>query len=117
MKRILVILFVCCVQSLSFSAHVIADKSFIQNNITLIQKEVLPNGDIAFTLTSNKSLIPERVDIWEDRFMLTYPEIISIQLSDIDQSIYLVLSSSHSVESLDSILARFDILNYSIQES
>ncbi len=116
MKRLILLLTILSCQNLSFSKQDYTINSTLPISApTVIEKEILPNGNYSYSLISNKILLSNRVDVWEDRFLLTYPEIISIELSDIDQSIHLTLNESHSLETLDSILKRFDVTNYSIQ--
>ncbi|MDG1775971.1 MAG: hypothetical protein P8H33_01140 [Crocinitomicaceae bacterium] len=116
MKLTVVFLFVMCFCNASFSAQFSLDELSLQDtSVTYIQKEILLDGSISYTFQSNRVLLAERADVWESRFGITFPDIISIELNVIDQSIYLVLSASHTVESLNTILKRFKVVNYLIQ--
>ena len=116
MKLTIAFLFMLCLGNVSFSAETNSDEISLQDtSVTRVNKEVLLSGDVSYTLRSNRVLLAERVDIWESRFLITFPEIISIDLSDVDQSIHLVLSENHTAESLSLILKRFKVVYYLIQ--
>lgn len=115
MKLTLFLLFFISIQSVTFSAEYHSSVVPFQDTLeTIVQKEILSNGNISYALTSNKLLLAQRIDIWESRFFITFPEIISIELNHLDQSIHLIISADHSAEYLNSILKRFEVLNYSI---
>ena len=115
MRLTLFLFFFISIQSVTFSAEYHSTVvPFQDTSERIVQKEILSNGNISYSLTSNKLLLAQRIDIWEIRFLIAFPEIISIELNHLDQSIHLVFSADHSVEYLNSILKRFEVLNYSI---
>jgi len=116
MKRTLFLLFFLSNQFVTFSAEDHSSIVDFQDSLeTIIQKKILPDGDIFYELSSNKLLLSHRIDVWESRFLTTFSEIISIKLNDVDQSICFVLSANHSPEYLSSILRRFEVTNFLIQ--
>ncbi len=116
MKLTLFLLFFLSYQCVSFSAeHHSLVVDFQDSLETILQKKILPNGEIFYEFRSNKLLLSHRIDVWESRFLNTFLEIISIKLNDFDQSICLVLSTDHSPEYLNSILRRFEVTNFLIQ--
>jgi hypothetical protein len=115
MRLSLFLLLFISIQSVTFAAEYhLSIVPFQDTPETIIQKEILSNGNISYMLTSNKLLLAQRIDIWESRFLVTFSEIISIELNHLDQSIHLILSADHSAEYLNSILKIFEVLNYSI---
>lgn len=116
MKRLIILLIALGFQNLSFSnqdspANFIAQSS----SVTVVQKSILANGNLSYSLISNKTLLSHRVDVWESRMLITYPELVSINLNETSQSILIELDSAHTEETLNSILSRFDVTNFTIQ--
>ena len=113
MRKIIFLFFILISQNVLFAFDDYTTDFFLQNNqASIIEKRVLPNGDFLYEFTSNKLLIEERINIWERRFLIIYPEIISIELNHNNQRISLILPSDHKSEFLKSILNRFNVTNF-----
>ena len=97
-----------------YSRSIIYEDS-IQKRSTDIVKKVLPDNNVSYRFVSNRLLVPERIQAWENRFKFTYEDIIKIEFDIDNQTVYIILSEKHQLETLDSILGRFRINNYTVQ--
>ena len=58
-----------------YSRSIIYEDS-IQKRSTDIVKKVLPDNNVSYRFFSNRLLVPERIQAWENRFKITYNELM-----------------------------------------
>lgn len=99
----------------SLYSQSITSRDTIQKRSTDIIKKVLTNNNVSYRFVSNRLLVPERIQAWENRFIITYNELIKIEFDIDSQTVYIVLSENYQLETLDSILGRFGVNNYTVK--
>jgi len=111
----LVFIFTGFFSNFSFSSKSIIYEDSIKKRSTDILKKVLPDNNVSYRFFSTRLLVPERIQAWENRFKITYNELIKIEFDINHQTVYIVLSENHKTETLDSILGRFGVNNYTVK--
>ncbi|XOV68835.1 MAG: hypothetical protein ACFHU9_06555 [Fluviicola sp.] len=74
-----------------------------------------PSGsNYTYDFVSNRVMTTDRAARWEDRFLLQYPDLVSISIDANTQEISMVLPNAHSQSELQEMVVRFGYSGFEI---
>lgn len=74
------------------------------------------DNEIQFKFHSNRALDASTEDRLEDRFLVLHSDLITINIDPSDQSVTLLMTPDFESSSLQTILGRFNVVDYTIVE-
>lgn len=86
--------------------------TFSQNTTETIIQKTESTNHVEFIFTSNKEIDEFQEVKWENRFKVLHDEIQEIDIDHTNESVKLVMDVSYTDQTLQTILNRFNVVNY-----
>ncbi|PCJ24074.1 MAG: hypothetical protein COA97_10520 [Flavobacteriales bacterium] len=92
-----------------------SNSSTLELSTVIVHRENIANPYLEYSFKSKKLIVQEKIERWESRYKIMFPEIKEIDLDATEQLVTIIINKNHSQETLNKIIIRFGYQKYEIK--